>query len=351
MVECAPPMRPIVPLLLLLAACGDDGGSATPDAGMPDAPADAAIDTLPAGCDYAEQRDATNDNVSPATGTAEDTHLTLAQRAVVCGAFEHTHFDGDITVDIDAYRMTFDGDVLVRIAGAGSEAIELVGVDIYGGAAFDQRIGAVTFYGDHGVTALRVPAGTYELLPFALNSQATTATVAYKLSVERATPCAELTTGGYAESHDGAASTGNDVVAFPVGSPTALTASAADMPEPTALAIAPGARERVSGSAADVAVADRYEDKDVYAFTTGAMTNELAVRLGWTGAANLDFHLFEANNPDPVVRALGTEAGLEAATFSVKPNAMYWLSVGAKAGGTGLPAAYAATLCGAAYVP
>ena len=212
-------MRPICAVLLVVAACGDDGGAVTPDAAL-DAPA-APGDTLPSGCDYVEARDATNDNVAPATGTAELTGLGLGGgRTVICGAFEHTHFDGDITVDIDAYRVTFDGDVLVRIAGAGAEAIELVGVDIYGGAAFDQRLGAVTFYGGHGVTALRVPAGTYELLPFALASQALAATVPYRLSVERATPCAELTTGGYAEANDGAASTGNDVVAFPSGAPT-----------------------------------------------------------------------------------------------------------------------------------
>ena len=51
------------------------------------------------------------------------------------------------------------------------------------------------------------------------------------------------------------------------------------------------------------------------------------------------------------MRALGTEAGVEAATFSVKPGTAYWLLVGAKAGGTGLPASYSATLCGAAFTP
>lgn len=341
-------MRPLLALLLALTACGDDGGAPAPDA-APDAPADAPADGLPAGCDYAEQRDATNDTV--ATGTAEDTQLALGQRAVICGAFEHTHFDGDITVDVDAYRITFDGDVVVRIAGDGAEAIELVGVDIYGGPAFDQLVGAVTFYGDHGVTALHVPAGTYELLPFALASQAITATVPYQLSVERWTPCAELATGGYAEANDGAASTGNDVVAFPVGAPTVLTTSPADQPEASGITILPTLRERITGSAADVAVADRYEDKDTFAFSTGSAANELSVVLSWDGAANLDFYLFEENTAEPVVRALGADAGREAATFSIKPGTGYWLLVGAKAGGTGLPASYAATLCGGTFAP
>lgn len=344
-------MRPILTLLLALAACGDDGAAVAPDAGTPDAPVDVAADALPAGCDYLEQRDGTNDDVSPATGTAEDTHLSVGSRAVICGAFEHTHFDGDITVDIDAYRITLSTDVIVRLSGAGAEAIELVGVDIYGGAAFDQRVGAVTFYGDHGVTALALPAGTYELLPFALNSQATTAPVPYQLSIEPGTPCAPLTTGGYAESHDGAANAGNDVVAFPSGSPSALTASPADMPEPTALTLVSGTPARVSGTAADIPVADRYEDKDTFAFATGAGINELTVQLGWTGAADLDAYLFEAGSADPIVRGIATTPMKESVMFSVKPNAMYWLLVGAKAGGTGLPATYGATLCGGSFVP
>jgi hypothetical protein len=335
-------------VLLLLASCGDDGGTATPD-GAVDAPDPPPADAPPTGCDYTEQRDGTNDDVSPATGTAEDTQLAVGARTVICGAFEHTHFDGDITVDIDAYRLTVSGEVTVRIAGAGAEAIELVGVDIYGGPAFDQRVGAVTFYGDHGVTSLTLPAGTYELLPFALASQAIAATVPYTLSIQRGAPCMQATSGGYPEAHDGAASAGNDVVAFPVGSPSALTASAADMPEPTGQTLV--AQGRVTGTAADVAVADRYEDKDTYAFMTGAGVNELAVLVEWTGAADLDAYLFEADNPDPVVRGLGTAAGSEPVTFSVKPNAAYWLLVGAKAGGNGLPAAYSASLCGATFTP
>src|ERR1043165_5724181 len=101
-------MRPLL-ALLLLAACGDDGGTVTPDAAVS---VDAPVDALPAGCDYVEQRDGTNDTVAPATGSAEVTGLALGQRIVVCGAFEHTHFDGDITVDIDAYRMQLDGDMV-----------------------------------------------------------------------------------------------------------------------------------------------------------------------------------------------------------------------------------------------
>ena len=77
----------------------------------------------------------------------------------------------------------------------------------------------------------------------------------------------------------------------------------------------------------------------------------MTVRLTWTTASNLDFHLFEAGSAEPVKRALGTTAMLEADTFSVKPNTNYWFIVGALAGSGGLPAAYSATLCGAAFAP
>lgn len=342
----------VLAVLLLLAACGDSGHEApSVDAAEVDAPP--AVDAPAATCDYVEQHDATNDDVSPATGTAEDTGIVVDRRRVICGAFDHTHFDGDITVDIDGYHLTMpaEGDVLVRISGAGAEAIELVGVDVYGGPAFDQHVGAVTFYGDHGVAELHLAAGTYEVLPFALAQAALTATVPYELEIAPdapATRCAPLTTGGYAEALDGPASAGNDVVAFPSGAPTKLTTATTDAPEPTAIDLAPGATARITGSAADVAVADRYEDKDTFAFTTAASTNEVAVRLGWTGAANLDAYLFEAGNPDPVGLALTTVAGEERTTFSTKPGTAYWLLVGAKPG-AGLPASYAATLCGAAF--
>lgn len=345
----------VVVVVLAVSACGgDDGGSQHSDAAVTDTlqTSDAA---LPAGCDYVEQRDTTNDDVAPATGTAEVTNLIVATHTAICGNFEHTHFDGDITVDIDAYRIgvASDTDVLFRIAGAGSENIELVGVDIYGGPQLDQRVGGVTFYGDHGVTAVHLAPGTYEVLPFALNSAAITATVPYKLSIDRdmpATRCMDLASGGYAEATDGSSSTGNDVVALPSGAPPALTASTADNPEPSGITVVPAMSSRLTGSAADVTTADRYEDKDTFAFATDATANELTVRLAWTTAANLDFFVFEAGNPGPVWTSTDTTANAETNMFSLKPSSSYWLLVGAKPG-TGLPAPYSATLCGAVFTP
>lgn len=343
--------------LLLLAACGDDAPVQPVDA--PPVAIDAAIDAaVPTGCDYAEQSDLTNDDVSSTAGTPEVTGLTFATKTVVCGSLEAAHFDGDITVDVDGFTLTLaaDADVLVRLHGTGLGGPELVGVEVYGGATFNQLVGSNTVIGDHAVTAMHLPAGTYELTAFALNSTAIASSLPYRIEVVTdapATRCAELTTGGYAEAADGGASTGNDMIRLVSGTPPALTASTADAPEPTAFSITGGMSYRVTGSAADVATADTYEDVDTYAFATAASTNELAVRLTWPGTAtNLDYLLFEAGSADPVIRAIATaNQGPELRTFAVKAGTSYWLLVGAKTGTGGLPAAYTATLCGGTFTP
>lgn len=340
-------------LPILLVACGPTPLTPTPDG--PDQPDGPPPDVPVSGCDYSELRDTTNDDVPPATGTPEDTGQTFGQELVVCGSFAADHFDGDITVDVDGYLITLasPADVLVRIHGAGAETIELVGLDVYTGAAFDQLVGSNTFYGDHGVAAMHLDAGTYELAAFALATAAIGAEVDYRITITAdapATRCPAVTTGGYAEANDGASSTGNDVVAIPSGAPPALTASAADAPEPSGLTVAAGVSTRVTGSLADVAVADQYEDKDTFLIASGD-ANELAVRLDWTAATNLDYLVFEEGSVEAVTRAIApSTTGPEYETFAVKPNTSYWLLVGAKVGGA-FPATYSATLCGASFTP
>ncbi len=351
-------MRALALPLLLLVACGDDNQPEQPvDAppGASDAPIDAAV---PTGCDYMEQSDLTNDDVSSTTNVPEPTGLTLATKTVVCGTFEASHFDGDITVDVDGYTFTLaaDADVLIRLHGAGIGDPEFVGVDIYGGATFNQLVGTNTVIGTHAVTALRLPAGTYELAAFALNSTAIPTSLPYRIEVVVDAPttrCPELTTGGYAEANDGGANTGNDVIRLVSGTPPAMTASPTDAPESTTFSIADAMSYRLTGSAADVAVADLYEDVDTYAIATAAATNELTVRLTWPGTTtNLDYRLFEANMTSPVIAAIATaNTGPEVRTFAVKTGTSYWLLVGAKAGTAGLPAAYTAALCGATFTP
>jgi hypothetical protein len=341
---------PVV-LLVFAAACGDDGPGVTADARV-----DSRPDAASTGCDYTEASDLTNDTLESA-GVAEDTGISFVDRAVVCGTFDHTHFDGHITVDIDAYTITVGvtTDVLVRIKGQGAAAIEYVGVDIYGGAEFNTLVGMLTFYGNHGVTAVRLEPGTYELLAFALASEPITQPVDYRIEVVSDSPevrCPEVTSGGYTEANDGPNNTGNDVIRLISGQPPSLTPATTDSPEPTGIVLASGLNIRITGNAADIANPDLYEDKDTYAFATGPGANEMTVRLTWSGTgSNLDFILFEAGDPQPIVRGNSTsQNGLELDTFAVKPSHDYWLLVGARAGTT-VPVAYNATLCGASFAP
>ena len=351
----------VAALGLGLPACGGGDDSGTPDAARADAttvdarPADAQAtpDAVASDCDYTEVGDLTNDDVAPATGAPEATGITLGARAMLCGSFASTHYDGDITVDIDSFTITVPAatDVLVRIRGAGAEAIQFVGVDVYTGALLDQYVGGNEFYGDHGTVALHLAGGTYELQPFALDVAAPAAPIDYVVEITADAPaarCPALASGGYAEATDGATSTGNDVITIPSGAPPALTAAASDAPEPTAITLGTAAT-RVTGIAAVSSAQDQYADRDTYLVTTGAATNELTVRLDTTVAtADVDFLLFEAGSATPVLRAI-TATRPETRTFSVKLATAYWLLVGAKAASTGLPAPYTATLCPAVY--
>lgn len=360
------PLRALCSLLVLaLAACGDDGHTHT----LPDAPptgdgsVDAALDAppLPPGCDYAEARDTTNDDIF-ASGTPEPTGLTLAPQAVVCGQVDIAHYDAtEQVVDVDGFTVTLaaDADVLLTISGAGADAISLFTLEVYGGSGFTEFQASADFYGDHGVTSVRLPAGTYEFVMAALHTAALSAPVPYEIRIATDAPdtrCPEVTTGGHVEGGDGATSDGNDVVRIDYSAATvqSLTVLPTDVPEATGIVVTPANNDRLAGSLADIATPDSYEDKDTYQFTTSATTNQLAIRLTWPSTtADLDYFLFEAGTLPSIGGARRTAlAGPELQTFSVKPNTSYWLLIGAYAGtSTGLPATYSATLCGAAFTP
>lgn len=343
--------------LILLAACGDDGPGQSRDASVADTAQN--IDAVASNCSYVEQADADNDDT--ASGSPEATNLTFStsKDTVLCGTLDASHFDGSITVDVDAYLVTFatDVDVLVRMKGAGTEAIEYAGVDVLEGSANGKRIGTATFYGDHGVTSVHVPAGTYDIQVFALHSEAIATSVPYTIAIIADTPalrCPELTTGGYPEANDGGSSNGNDVLTIPTYTGIALTSSGSDNPEPTNLTLSPAnGDQRISGMAANITTTDLYEDKDTYAFVTSSMTNELTVRLAWQGTTtNLDYLLFEQGQTDYAQVAIASaQQGPEAQTFSIKPSTNYWLLVGSKAG-TAMPAAaYNVSLCPTHFTP
>lgn len=343
--------------LLLLIGCGDDGKASGQDGGPGEdsqSGSDGSVDGPPqASCDYTELRDGTNDTlqssgIAEATGVQVDTTVKT-----LCGSIASDHFDGDITVDADAYHFTIatEGDYVVRFE-ANAASLELSGVEVYSGSAFDTLVGKANWYGDHGVTSVHLAPGTYELLAFALNSAAITAPIDYriKLTLDSPTRCVAITTGGIVESHDGANSAGNDVYTIPNGNPIALTPSNADTPEAGGT-ITPGTDVRFSGSLADVAVTDQYEDKDTFSFDVPNGANELGVRLDWQGTGDLDIMLFEGTVLPPEVRVIGTATtGPETLFYSIKAGVTYNILFGVTTGAT-LPIAYSATLCAASYVP
>jgi hypothetical protein len=273
----------------------------------------------------------------------------------VCGTVDHTHFDGDITIDGDSYSLTVaaETDVIVRMVAPGAAALELVGMDIYD--ANGTLVGTFNYYGNHGVVSAHLPAGTFELLVLSLGTEAIITSVPYRIEVVSDAPetrCPEVTIGGFMETEMGN-NTANDVFDYSgTALPIATATAANDAPEATNIVIPPGLDIRISGESANVAAADYYEDTDTYAIATGAGTNEITVRLTWpTTGTNLDWILYEQNTTSSV--GAGTTASTtspEMKLTSVKPNTTYWLAVSARTGTT-VPATYNVTLCGDQYAP
>jgi hypothetical protein len=138
-----------------------------------------------------------------------------------------------------------------------------------------------------------------------------------------------------------------------------LTALATDLPEPTNIVTAAGTKYRLSGSSAAVQAADEYTDRDTFLIETGADTDQLSIRLNWTGTtSDHDFMVFEENTITDI--ASGTLIGNtepEFVTFAVKPATKYWVWTGTydtlEDGTTlpTLPAPYDVSLCAESFTP
>lgn len=343
--------------LLVVAACGgDDGPSTQPDA-APTADASPDGSTLPVGCDFVEQNDAGNDSYVQGGGR-EATGLTFTARTTLCGQVDTTHADAG-KVDIDAYAITLSAPatVTLTLVGAGLEALEAAEFAVWSGTAFDTPEGGGTFVASHGITAITLDAGTYELAVLAGNAAAPAAPIAYKLTIATDAPaarCPKVTAAAnFTEANDGGASNGNDVIQidFAQQMSQSLTMAANDAPEPSAIAVAPGSASRISGSLAEVGITGSYKDADTYAFTTDAATNQLEIRLNWTGATDLDYFLFEEGTlPSTGSSAIAADLEDEFQTFAVKPSTTYWLWTGLFRSSVG-PQAYDFSICGVTFTP
>jgi len=352
----------LVPLLLVLAACGDDGAKVIPDAAPihPDASIDAPVAS---GCDYTEQADATNDDFSGnVANPVLDTAGAFAGASyTICGNIESTHFvAADELVDIDGinFEVTTASDVRIDLVAPGAEALDYVSIDVYKNGTLDNVGTTARFIGNHAVLDANLPTGKYELLVFATNPAAIAASIPYRATIRVDTPatrCAKLTGApSYTETRDTTANNhaANDMVL--ISNPTlTLTASTTDLPEPTGLTLGATSAYLVNGSSADLATTSGYKDRDTFEITTGPTTNELAVRLNWPGTtADLDFFVLPAGAPPAIGRAIeAVKAEPEMKTFGVKPSTSYWILVGNDGSSAAGAVAYGLSICGAQFTP
>lgn len=349
-------------LAVALAACGDDGGSAGPDAyvasdGGP--AADARTDT----CDFAESDDAGNDTEAEATG------LTTGPRALaICGQLDpRAPVENVVDVDRYTFEVARGGSFLIRVDGnvGGNLALVVSETSLAAGGAGAFR-GDGVYIGDHLVYFTLLEADLFQVEVRGLATAQPRVAVPYTITIAEDTPdtrCASVTgTAAYAEAADTATNTGNDVatVTWTPMFTTAQTAAVTDAPEPSgvALAITAGMSYKATGGTGtpNGGAVDDYLDRDTYVIATGGDTNELAIRLTWPDAdADLDFLLFAvpSDNAAPVPIAFGTLASTTAPEFTTTAtlrSTQYWLWVG-HYDGAEVDKPYELTLCGYDYNP
>jgi hypothetical protein len=326
--------------LFAIAACGNDRA---PVSGVDSASADGTQPPdAPAGCSYAEQDDLLND-LTLGNGTAEVTQLTLADTLVICGRVDNQHLIED-RVDVDAFQITLADRTELRVDFAGA-ASALANLEVTVLDATNVVVERGRFLGTHVAFQTTLAAGDYRLVVTATNTSDLAAGFDYKLrAIASPAACARVTaTAAYVEAADGPQSTGNDMIEirYANGERTLTTANSDD-PEPSGIIAT--ADLRLTGQSADVAGPDDFRDRDTYLFETGAH-DELAVRVDWTGDADLDVFVF----PEGAVAEIGrgTTVGKTApehAVFPVLANTRYWLWVGAYDSST-VQVDYDVTLC------
>jgi hypothetical protein len=330
---------------LALAACGDN--QIPPIEPVVDAPPDSP--NFPAGCDWAEQSDVTND-FTISNFTSEATHLVLAKSATICARIDNNHYDTlGGTVDVDGFELTLDAPAQVLVTFVGpAEALTSVEVEVLESDKTLLDRGA--FLGSHAAFRTALIPGTYQLGVIAKNPADIDAAFDYKLRVVVDPPdtrCPALTaTAAYVETNDGPQNNRNDVLEVRYApDERVLTAANNDDPEDTGLTTAAETNLRITGTSADVDPADDFRDRDTYLVTTGAH-DQLTVRVDWTGDADFDFLLLpEGATTEIASSATISKTAPELATFPVLPNTRYWLWVGSFDSSVGLPIDYSITLC------
>ena len=358
-------MRAIYLLPLALFACGDNGDMDVPPDGRPRIDASTEPDgQMVVDCTYTELADATNDNFF-GSGTEEPTGVAFGTEPIaLCGKFESSHYNtGMMAVDVDSYKIAVPANAtaILYLTAAGAENFNTVLIEIYGMTTSTDEVGQ--FKSGYATAAATLPAGNYVINLSAFDDAAATADVPYKLVVQMDSPTRCPTFAGatsFTEASDTSTAAGNDVyeVRYATTPRRKLTDNIADAPENTNLTINPGDTKLIKGVNSDPTVdpidwMDAYQDRDTFAITTGANTNQLSLRLNWAGTtADMDFLVFNATGV--VDFADGYDNRLmedEFATFAVEPNKAYWVFVGADDSTTGQPINYDLTVCGGQFTP
>ncbi|MEZ4402464.1 MAG: hypothetical protein R3B06_20745 [Kofleriaceae bacterium] len=330
-------------VLVFAAACGGDGpGVTSPDAAVS---SDATAGDATAGDCYQEADDLGNQTTPEATGLGFGVSPVM-----ICGSIAVGH-PGPSELDVDRYQLTVTtaDTALVRLtapAAAGLDRVEVI-VTTSEGVTTRARV-----LGGLGAAVLALPIGAHTLTVSAVGSAA--GDVPYRLTVVSDDPALRCPLAGtgvdYREADEGAAGhRANDMVAV-VNRPqltTSATADPDDRPEPTMRAVSAGGQTVLSGTSADVEPAgDDYHDRDTFAVYTGQTTNQLELRAGWGGPADLDVLVFEAEHADDPLGAPIPSITGELLVTAVKPSTLYWVWIGGSSRSTTLPADYRLAVCG-----
>lgn len=329
----------------LIAGCGGDDGQAVVDgATAPDAGSDGA----PVDC-HPEADDNRNGTAPEPTGA-----VFAGQRIAVCGNIDVDSPSGDL-VDRDLYQVTVapGAPVVVRLSAPLGGAVDRLELSVRdaGGPRAIARLRA-----GNAVTVLLLPQGEYTLGVEARDDQAV-ASFPYRIEMYADTPamrCPPMTGGTiYTEVDESAAGhRANDVIEVTQQPPILSarpTADTSDTPDATGQAVTAGNRFAIAGSSAGVTSAgDEYRDRDTFSLYTGATTNQLDVRVVWSGGiADLDVLVFEAGKPtEPMGTPAAALIGEEVVVTAVEPQSEYWLWVGGSRRSTSLPVAYTVHVCG-----
>lgn len=331
--------------LALAAGCGGDDnlavldGATAPDAGSDGAPPDC----------HAEVDDNRNGSSAEPTGA-----VFGGQRIAVCGNVDVDSPSGDL-VDLDLYQVTVSpaAPVVVRLTaplGGEVQRLDLIVRDANGPRSIARlRAG-------NAVTALLLQQGEYTLGVEAHDDAAVT-TFPYRIEMYADNPsarCPPMAGGTIHAERDESASghRANDVIEVrqqpPILSATA-TADTSDAADPTGQAATAGSRFAITGTSAGVtSTGDEYRDRDTFSLYTGATTNQLDIRVVWTGGiADLDVLVFEEGKPtDPMGTPSTALIGEEVVVTAVAPQSQYWLWVGGSKRSTTLPVNYSVHVCG-----